>query len=222
MTSLPIIWGEGTSMSEIISGEAAPEPIYVHWQNRYRIEAVDSFETLSGSDIDLIILAQPKAMDPADIAAVDTWIRAGGRAIILTDPMLVWPSELPLGDARRPLATSLLSPLLNHWGLELLAPDDTGSDVVELELGDLMIVTAGIGTFGLADQADGTKGPCALSAGKVLAQCEIGDGQAILIADADFLFSGFWSEDTGWITGKPSNAMKLTDHLVAQLTGKVR
>lgn len=220
MTSLPVIWGEAASMTEIISGKAVPEPIYAHWQIRYKIEAVDSFETLPESGTDLIILAQPNAMDPADIAAVDDWIRAGGRAIILTDPMLVWPTELPLGDARRPLATGLLSPLLSHWGLELLAPDDIGSEVVELELDDLVIVTAGIGTFGLVDQADGSKGQCALSAGRVLAHCEIGDGQVILIADADFLNSGFWSDDREWNASQPSNVMKLTDRLVAKLIGK--
>ncbi|MEP0317335.1 MAG: DUF4350 domain-containing protein [Parasphingorhabdus sp.] len=207
-------------MTEIISGEAVPEPIYAHWQARYKMEAVDSLEALPGSETDLIILAQPKAMDPADIAALDTWIREGGRAIILTDPMLVWPTELPLGDSRRPLATGLLSPLLDHWGLELLAPDETGSEVVELELDNLVIVTAGIGTFDLVDPANETNGQCTLSVGRVLAQCEIGDGQAILIADADFLNSGFWSDDKGWNAGQLSNAMKLADRLVSQLIGK--
>ena len=45
---------------------------------------------------------------------------------ILTDPVLVWPSELALSDIRRPPPVGLLGPLLTHWGLRLEASEMRG------------------------------------------------------------------------------------------------
>lgn len=218
MTSLPIIWGESASMKTILSGETSPAPIYAYWQRKYDIAAVDSFEELEASDTEIIILAQPPAMAPADIAAVDTWVRAGGKAIILTDPMLLWPTDLPLGDKRRPLASGLLSPLLEHWGLELQAPDEAGSGGVELEFSGATISTAGIGTFKLLPQPDADQEKCVLSTANVMANCRVGEGRAIILADADFLNDVLWSDvgDGGDNEGT-RDARGLTDILIADL-----
>ena len=66
-------------MNAILSGESKPAPIYQHWQNKYALEAVDSLKDLLGSETDLILLAQPRAMDPADLGDLDQWVRAGGN-----------------------------------------------------------------------------------------------------------------------------------------------
>ena len=116
MTSLPLVWGETPSPESILSGEARAAPIYRYWRDQYEIAAVDSLENLPQDDPDVVILAQPRAMDPADLATLDAWVRTGGDAIILTDPDLVWPSDLPFGDPRRPLASGMLSPLPGEWG----------------------------------------------------------------------------------------------------------
>ncbi|QTD55557.1 Gldg family protein [Parasphingorhabdus cellanae] len=197
MTSLPIIWGEGASMQSILSGKTSPAPIYAHWQQNYDIAAVDSFEALEKSGTDIVLLAQPPAMAPADIAAVDAWVRTGGKAIILTDPMLLWPTHLPLGDQRRPLASGLLSPLLEHWGLELQAPDEAGSGGVELEFSGATISTAGIGTFKLSAQKSSDQSECVLSTANVMASCSVGKGRAIIFADADFLNDALWPDIEG-------------------------
>ncbi len=214
MTSLPIVWGEGASMESIVSGETSPAPIYAHWQRHHDISAVDSFAGLENSDTDLILLAQPPAMDPADIAAVDAWVRAGGKAIILTDPMLVWHTEFPIGDNRRPLASGLLSPLLGHWGLELLAPDGEGAGGVELEFSSAKISTVGIGTFKAAAEREDSHADCAFSTGNVMARCSVGKGAVIIVADADFLNDALWSNQAGKDTG---DARELTDSLIADL-----
>ncbi|MEM8917844.1 MAG: DUF4350 domain-containing protein [Pseudomonadota bacterium] len=206
MTSLPLVWTEGASMSDIIGGKAAPAPIFLHWQSRYDMRAVDSFEDLETSGQDVVILAQPHAMDPADLKVLDNWVRAGGRAVVLTDPVLAWHSEYPLGDNRRPLVTGLLSPLLDHWGLELLAPEDDGEGAVNVQMEGLVLATSGIGTFRLKDDSN-----CGLSAGRILAECQIGDGRAILLADADFLNAELWETESA------SAASRLTDRLVAQV-----
>ncbi len=145
MTSLPLVWGEGASMESILSGEAEPAPIFRYWQGQYDIAAVDSLENLADQKPDIVILAQPRAMAPADLADLDAWVRAGGTAIILTDPDLVWPSALPLGDPRRPLASGLLSPLLGHWGLELVTDAESSTDIVKLRFGKYGFATRGVG-----------------------------------------------------------------------------
>lgn len=212
MTSLPLIWGEGASMEDVLAGNAAPAAIYKAWQERYEIEAVDSFEGLEASDADIVILAQPRAMAPADLASFDEWVRAGGRALILTDPMLVWPSELALGDKRRPLATGLLSPLLKHWGIEMLAPDEDSAGGVAMGFDDYDVQTAGVGTFAKL----APNGECKLINKDVMARCRIGEGQAIVVADADFLNQELWGDEAP----NKSGAVRLTDNLLKEMSVK--
>ncbi|WP_422344295.1 Gldg family protein [Parasphingorhabdus sp.] len=222
MTSLPIIWGEGASMETILDGKTSAAPIYTYWQQQHDIIAVDSFEGLDESDAEIVLLAQPPAMAPADIAAVDAWVRAGGKAIILTDPMLIWPTELSLGDKRRPLASGLLSPLLEHWGLELQAPDEAGSGGVELEFSGVTISTAGIGTFKLLPQRGADKGAdrssCVLSTANVMASCQVGEGKVIILADADFLNDALWTNPEQQSDDEQvGDARELTDIFIAEL-----
>ncbi|MEP3227001.1 MAG: hypothetical protein ABJO01_13575 [Parasphingorhabdus sp.] len=219
MTSLPIIWGEAVSMEAVISGEANPAAIYSHWQEQHDIVAVDSFEALEKSSPDIILLAQPPAMDPADIATVDKWVRAGGRALIFTDPMLDWHTIYALGDKRRPLASGLLSPLLNHWGLQLEAPSEQGEGQVELEFSDIAFTTVGIGALAtLPDKNTANDQPapvkCEMSAANFIAHCHIGKGRAIIVADADFLNDSLWDQKPQNDTG---DARKWVDILIDDL-----
>lgn len=213
MTSLPIVWGDGASMENIVAGKASPAPIYTYWQKQYDIAAVDSFDGLENSDTEIIMLAQPPAMDPADLAAVDAWVRAGGNAIILTDPQLIWPSSLPLGDKRRPLASSLLSPLLSRWNLELQLTDDA-ADSVRLKFSDVTITAVGIGAFKSVPRPENGQAECELSVANVMARCQLGDGQAIILADADFLNDALWTDPVG---KAPSEAARLMDIFIAEL-----
>lgn len=229
MTSLPLIWGDNASMDNILSGRAAPSPVWEYWKSKYDIKAADSFEGLPTSGTDLIILAQPPAMDPADLAAIDAWVRGGGRILILTDPLLLWPSGRPFGDARRPLAIGLLSPLLRHWGLELLAPEDGKAGAVQMGFADYQLESAGVGSFEVigtddADvDADGE--PCKLGAAAIIARCPIGKGKAIIVADADFLHPSLWEGTSGndgeapdaSVAGGETPALKWVDDMIDEL-----
>jgi hypothetical protein len=213
MTSLPLVWGEGASMESILSGGSEPAPIYRYWQGQYDIAAVDSLENLAEQDPDIVILAQPRAMDPADLADLDAWVRAGGAVIILTDPDLVWPSTLPLGDPRRPLASGLLSPLLSHWGLELVAAGEDEADVVDMRIGDHIFATRGGGRFEPISAKGEPDVHCTLSAADFFAQCSIGQGQASIVADADFLNAALWINEARK-TPQKSGAVRFIDALV--------
>jgi len=212
MTSLPLVWGDDASMEMILSGESDPAPIYRYWQARYDIAAVDSLEKLAQDDPDIVILAQPRAMDPADLTILDAWVRLGGSVIIFTDPDLVWPSELPIADPRRPLASGLLSPLLGHWGLELVAAEKNRV-AVDLSFDGYSFATRGIGKLvPLPDGADPDV-RCKGSAADFIMQCSVGLGQASIIADADFLNAMFWPESARRSPQK-SGAGRFVDSLV--------
>jgi hypothetical protein len=66
--------------------------------------------------------------------------------------------------------------LLAHWGLRLDAPDQRGPAVRRLADFDVLTVSPGR-----------LVGRCAISADALVAQCRIGKGEAIVVADADLL-----------------------------------
>jgi len=215
MTSLPLVWGDGASMESILSGGSEPAPIYRHWQRQYEIAAVDSLENLAVQDPDIVILAQPRAMDPADLTDLDAWVRAGGAVIILTDPDLVWPSRLPLGDPRRPLASGFLSPLLGHWGLALVGVAGNSTEVVGLRFGDNVFASAGVGKLEPAEASETSGVNCDRSAADFIVQCSVGQGRATIIADADFLNAALWPEAARQSPRK-SGAVRFIDSLVKE------
>lgn len=215
MTSLPLLWGDNASMESILSGGSKPAPIYRYWQGQYDIAAVDSLENLAKDDPDIVILAQPRAMDPADLTVLDAWVRLGGNVIILTDPDLLWPSALPLGDPRRPLASGLLSPLLGHWGLELVADAEKRTDAVDLRFGSYSFATRGVGKLQPMTASPASNVRCKTSAADFIVQCSVGQGQASIVADADFLNAALWPESTRQ-SPQNSGAGRFIDSLVEE------
>jgi len=216
MTSLPIIWGEGASMDDILSGSSKPAPIYSHWLAQHNVEAVDSLEGLKNSGTDIVLLAQPPAMDPADLAVLDEWVRGGGNALIFTDPMLLWNHDYPVGDSSAPIAIGLLSPLLDHWGVSLLGPDEKNEGMVDIEFQEYSLSAAGIGSFA---KNEGSEIECQFASQNFIAICELSEGRIILVADADLLNHKIWSDQKLEQPGE-SGAMRLTDMLISQLEQK--
>ncbi|MEE9434821.1 MAG: Gldg family protein [Sphingorhabdus sp.] len=215
MTSLPLALPEG-DISEIIGGRAEPAAAYIRLTENFDITPLDNLEQLNRERFDLLLLAQPRALSPAELARLQDWIGAGGRAVILADPALRWESQYALGDPRRPLFTSLLSPLFKHWGLELILPMDEpkASDVVVVDGERLQLAAAGA----WRNTAGGIGASCDISAQEVLAECRIGAGKAILLADADMLDARHWqASGLGTLLGKDefANMAWLTSELLA-------
>ena len=99
--------------------------------------------------------------------------------MVLADPLLEWPSKRPLGDPLRPAPMFPDTGLLAHWGLRLDAPDRRG--FAPRALAGEMVVTASPGRL---------RGSCRISSDGFVADCRVGSGRAIIIADADFLNVG--------------------------------
>ena len=191
-TSLPLQWSEGGIEADLAE-EAKPHPVFVRLSSAYKVEPIDDLQNLKADRVQILLLAQPRSFRPAELAALDSWIRDGGRALVLADPALQWGSLYPLGDKRRPLFTSMLSPLFTHWGLELVLPMHAESALVIRKLGSANIRTKTPGEWLPRENAkDPAAAPCRILAQGLLADCRIGKGRAVLLADADFLDTPYW------------------------------
>lgn len=170
LTSLPIIFNEDFGL------QGGGSPVLKALSKTYRLLpiSVTSAEELSKGD--LLLIAHAPAQTAENLVALDDWVRRGGRVLLLADPLLEWPSKRPLGDPLRPAPMFMDTGLLAHWGLRLDAPDERG--VSARKLGSYQVVTASPGRL---------TGSCAIEDQGLAALCRIGRGEAIVIADADFL-----------------------------------
>jgi ABC-type uncharacterized transport system len=189
MTTLPLQWSEGGVEADL-AVEAKPHPVYSRLQEQYNIRPLDNFDALDKSPLSLMLLAQPRALGPSELVKLDAWVRGGGRILILADPALQWGSLYPLGDKRRPLFTSLLSPLFSHWGLELVLPMTDEQAVVLREVDGLSIRTQTPGEW--LPKTGKVSATCAIASHRMLADCRVGKGRALLVADADLLDTVYW------------------------------
>ncbi len=189
MTTLPLQWSEGGIEADL-AADAKPHPVYVRLQERYDVRPLDTFDDLDRRPLSLMLLAQPRALAPAELVKLDNWVRGGGKLLILADPALQWGSLYPLGDKRRPLFTSLLSPLFSHWGLELVLPMADQQAIALREVDGLNIRTQTPGEW--LPKVGKVSASCQITAHRLLADCRVGKGRALLLADADLLDSVYW------------------------------
>lgn len=187
MTTLPLQWSEGGVEADL-ADDAQPHPAFARLGQSYDVQPLDDVRGLAEQR--MLLLAQPRAFSPAELVQLDSWVRKGGRLLILADPALQWGSLYPLGDKRRPLFTSMLSPLFTHWGLELVLPIADAEPMAIRKIGKLSIRTQTPGEWLKINRDSSAR--CALAEGGLLADCKIGKGRALLVADADLLDTAYW------------------------------
>lgn len=208
MSALPLVWGEKGTLDP----GSRPAAAYQALAEEFAIRPLDVLDEQSLAAGRLLLVAQPRGLAPEELAALDGWVRRGGRALILTDPQLVWPSELPFGDIRRAPAIGLLDPLLTHWGLHLKAPAARGAVIREVPLGTnkRRLILLAPGTFA-------SSGGCKVGPTQEIARCRLGLGEAILLGDADMMHDRLWvgqgSRGTGRHARLSDNPLVLADWL---------
>ncbi|MFS0737331.1 hypothetical protein ABC347_09800 [Sphingomonas sp. 1P06PA] len=156
LTGLPLFWPEG-GIGETLAGP----PIDDSWRAALGGRAAIPIETSAGPALAgqrLLLAAQPRDQSPADLVALDDWVRRGGRLLWLADPALARASRLPLGHPGRPPASPTMLPLLARWHVSITPDRATGE--------------------GCMTAWDG-----------LAADCRLGRGRAIIVADADLLFT---------------------------------
>jgi hypothetical protein len=195
MTSLPLYWPLGAGVDAIASGRAD-----LPWQREaleqaYTLVPLDTLSPIpalspDAPDVDplagltRLAVIQPRGLSPADNVALDDWVRAGGRLLLVLDPMLTGEYDLPLGDPRRPSEAALIPPVVARWGMTVRVtfyenPDDMPK-LATLPDGSA-IPLAIPGNIELSKEAERR---CVLAAGYAAARCQVGKGQVTLIADA--------------------------------------
>lgn len=182
MTSLPIYWQEAADFQSLLSSDTPRGWARTALERDRELVPLDTLDAVALSRLKAVLLAQPRPLSAAENVALDEWVRGGGRLLLFADPLLTVHSSYPVGDVRRPQDVALLSPILRHWGLELLLHDDEPAGERLVESGGVAIPVENAGRFRPLPGS-----PCTLDAEGVLAECRIGKGRAVILADAAIL-----------------------------------
>lgn len=195
MSSIPLVLGE-VNVEQMVQGENNPSAAYLSLKQHYDVIPIDAVDDRL-SEFDLMLMAQARPLSSSELVALDKWVRESGHIVILSDAALQWPSEYALGDKRRPIFASLLSPLFAYWGLEqLLLLEDPEEQ--SIALGEYSITTVTPSEWALIE-TEAKDVECELNDNKFEAVCSVGKGSAILIGDSDFIndqhWQSYYSED---------------------------
>jgi len=184
LTSLPLVFGEKLSLDN------GGSPALTALETRYRVIPIAVADAPSLDQRSLLLMAHAAAQPAENLVVLDRWVRSGGRLLLLADPAVEWASERLAGDNLRPSPMFPDTGLLAHWGLRLDAPERRGD--VERKLGGRTITARSPGEL---------QGRCAISADRFVAQCRLGRGRAIVVADADFLDTAHLSSSENNLSG---------------------
>lgn len=185
MTALPL-FGTTADPATVLNGPDQRAAIIRALATRYEVVPLARLDQKSLAR-SILVLAQPRGLAGEELVAIDAWVRGGGRVVVFTDPELVWPSELPLGDPRRAPPIGLLDPLLSHWGLTLDSPAITDAGPARrIGVGQSAMAVAWAGRWQARSPG------CTVESEGLITECRIGKGRALLIADADLLDERLW------------------------------
>lgn len=192
MTSLPLYWPLDAAIGDITAGRAD-----LPWQRRaidkaFLIEPLDTLSPIPAlspgapvtdplAGMERLAVIQPRGLSPADNLALDTWLRGGGRLLLVLDPMLTGDYDLPLGDPRRPVDSAVIPPVVARWGLAVRFDETQSAQVVKADMDGAVLPLALAGTIAITDPASAR---CTLAAGGAAARCQVGKGEVTVIADA--------------------------------------
>lgn len=198
LTSLPLTIGQG-DVAAVLAGQGSEEPAPALLRQRVRVAMIDAVSPAALAETDVLLLAHPPALGPQQLVAIDGHVRSGGKAVILADGLSSWEPPHPIGDPRNAPLTSLLTPLLSHWGLTLDAPAGLVAREEAVVDGGQRLHLFSPGRFRLYG------GGCRLLAQATIADCRIGSGRAIIVADADWLRAEHWGGAGKAGVGTPDN-----------------
>lgn len=177
LTSLPLAFPE-----DGFSLESSGSPVLDALEAHYEVQLVAAADAANLEGQDLLLMAHAPAQTADGLVELDAWVREGGRVLLLADPRLLWESSLPLGDRRRPLFAFPDTGLLGHWGVTLEGPETVGPEL--MGGGDNTVL------LGARGRLVPTKDRCSVESDGLIALCTIGEGRALIIADADFIMTG--------------------------------
>lgn len=192
MTSLPLYWPLGADVGALVGGSAE-----VPWQRtvleqHYTLKLLDTLSPIPAlvagdpdtdplAGLDRLAIIQPRGLSPSDNVALDDWVKSGGRLLLALDPLLTGDYDLALGDPRRPSDMALIPPVGARWGLEVVFDEDQAETWRMVRLHDTLVTLAMAGELRLIASA---KNNCEVLAEGAAAECIVGEGRVIVLADA--------------------------------------
>ncbi|HKX90470.1 MAG TPA: hypothetical protein VJM13_14750 [Sphingopyxis sp.] len=186
LTGLPLRWSGGGDIAAMIAQGTNDDPALVRLTAAGPVSLVDSLVDHVPPPGGALLIAHPRALAPQELVATDAFVRGGGRAVVLADALSGWPARHPLGDPRNPPVTSLLTPLLDHWGVTLAAAPATEGAPIAVDVDGMRLRLFSAGRF------DRLPPQCHAHAGRRVVRCAIGKGVVWLVGDADLLFEPLW------------------------------
>lgn len=187
-TSLPIYWSEASDIGAMLSDKAAPHWARAAIEERRGLRPLDTLEADTlGARSDLLMV-QPRPLSPQENVALDAWVAQGGRLLLFADPALTEDSAFAIGDRRRRQDVVLLSPILARWGLALEFDEDQPLGERGVEVGGGASLPVNLPGRFVA--RDGGRPDAACKVDAVIADCRIGSGRVIAIADAALFEAG--------------------------------
>lgn len=206
MTSLPLYWPAGAQIADLAAGCAT-----VPWQRRaiearYAITPLDTLSPVAAllpgaaavdplSGITRLAVIQPRGLSPADNVALDGWVRAGGRLLLVLDPALTGDYDIALGNPRRPVDNALIPAVAARWGLAVSFDEAQEPAVGSANLAGTQLPLALPGRIAVTDPA---VSGCTLQANGAAAMCRVGKGRVTLLADAAVFEHPELAGDDGW------------------------
>jgi len=107
-------------------GQTPPWIIYEQLDQLYDLRWVDeTLETIE-SDIELLILVQPKALDDVALYQLEQFVLGGGKLLVFLDPKAEASNSDPMMGGGEGLDNAL-SPLFDAWGIAF-SPDQVVAD----------------------------------------------------------------------------------------------
>lgn len=186
LTGLPLRWSASSSIAAMIAEGTNDDPSITRLTATGPVSLVDSLADHAPPPGGVLLIAHPRALAPQDLVAIDAFVRGGGRAVVLADALSGWPTRHPLGDPRNAPITSLLTPLLDHWGVTLGAAPTGESESLSVDIEGARLRLFSAGRF------DRLPSSCRAYGGRYAAHCRIGRGEVWLVGDADLLFAPLW------------------------------
>jgi ABC-type uncharacterized transport system involved in gliding motility auxiliary subunit len=123
VTNLPLDTGLG-GMQAALQGRSQPFVIYTQMQTVFDLQFLEQDFDRVPADIDVVMVAHPKALNAKTQYALDQFIMRGGRALVLLDPVSeiarqeTDPMGGPSAAATLSSATSIET-LMKSWGVHV-------------------------------------------------------------------------------------------------------
>jgi len=182
-SSLPLVMPESADIAELLADRSPPHWALAVLREQGELTPLDSLSGEGGAlplpAGSLLVMAQPWPLSPQENVALDNWVRAGGRVLLFADPMLTYESRFAVGDRRRPQDVAMLSPILTRWGLRLERDDEVSADPYVAQIEGVSLPVRLPGRFSAVEGSN-----CLVEVQGLLAECPVGKGRVVAIADA--------------------------------------